>query len=218
MLDISRHKKLISGLNLKNIKILVAGAGGLGSTVLNNLVRFGFENIIIYDPKMIDPPDLNRQILYNQEDLYQNKAFTALKKLKKINPNCNIKAIDKALSSHFNEKVDIAFDCMDNIEGRLVLEKICKKLQIPMIHGAVQEFSGQVTVIVPGITTSLLDIYEGFDIPKTPQVFPPTVLVTASIQVSEAIKILKDDFKNALINKILFFNLLYNDFEILQLI
>ncbi|ANQ54650.1 MULTISPECIES: HesA/MoeB/ThiF family protein [Thermosipho] len=86
---ISRHEKLIDK-NILSKKILVAGAGGLGLTNLELLVRLGFKNIVVYDPKSIDPPDLNRQILFDYFDVNKQKVIIAKEKLKRINPNCNV--------------------------------------------------------------------------------------------------------------------------------
>ncbi|APT74899.1 hypothetical protein SU69_06875 [Thermosipho melanesiensis] len=61
------------------------------------------------------------------------------------------------------------------------------------------------------------EIFLGYAFPKSPQVLPPSVFITASIQGSEALKVLNNDFENSLINKILFFDILHNDFEIVHM-
>ncbi|ONN26917.1 hypothetical protein XJ44_06380 [Thermosipho affectus] len=109
------------------------------------------------------------------------------------------------------------FDCLDNIEGRLILDDLSHKLNIPLIHGAVERFSGQITVILPNVTKSLLNILKGYVFPTTPQVFPPAVLITASFQVLEAIKILSGNLEDALVNKLLFFDLQDNYFETIRI-
>ncbi|MBO8140285.1 MAG: HesA/MoeB/ThiF family protein [Thermosipho sp. (in: Bacteria)] len=221
MLDISRHIDLYKKLSdkLNNSHIFVAGAGGLGSVVLQNLVRLGFKNIIIYDHKEIDPPDLNRQILYDSKDIGKKKTLVARKKLLKINPLCNIKVFEEKITKNtkFNGKIDLIFDCVDNIETRFILDEFAHRLNIPLIHGAVQEYRGQITVIYPGKTKSLRELFLGYSSPKNPQVLPPTVFITGSLLVSEALKILNKDFENSLINKILFFDIFYNDFEVIKL-
>ncbi|MBO8160492.1 MAG: HesA/MoeB/ThiF family protein [Thermosipho sp. (in: Bacteria)] len=220
MLDITRHQKLIEDISDKiyNSNILIAGAGGLGSTVLENLIRIGFRNITIFDPKKIDPPDLNRQILYDQSDIGKEKVLIAKEKLLRINPECNITIFQEKFpgNSHFNAKCDLAFDCLDNIESRFILDDFCQINKIPLIHAAVEEYKGQITIIYPGKTKSLKQILTGASTPIQPQVLPPTVIIAASIQVSEALKILKNDFENSLLNKMLLFNIYYNDFEIIN--
>jgi molybdopterin/thiamine biosynthesis adenylyltransferase len=221
MLDISRHKDLYQKMSdkLNDSRILVAGSGGLGNIVLQNLVRLGFKNILIYDYKEIDPPDLNRQILFDSENIGKKKTEVAKQKLLKINPLCNIEVCDEKITKEtkIKEKIDLIFDCVDNVETRFILDEIAHKLNVPLIHGAVEGYRGQITVIYPGKTKSLREIFLGYQSPKNPQVIAPTVFIAGSIQVSEALKILNNDFKNSLINKILIFDINYNEFEIINL-
>ncbi|SHH18682.1 HesA/MoeB/ThiF family protein [Thermosipho atlanticus] len=220
MLDVSRHIKLYQKLShkIKNSNILVAGAGGLGSTVLQNLVRIGFKNITIYDPKEIDPPDLNRQILFDSTDIGKSKVQVAKEKLLKINPECNIDIFPEKITKHtkLNKHFDIIFDCLDNTESRFDLDELSLKYKVPLIHGSVEEYRGEITVIYPGITKSLKEIFLGYYSTQCWQVIPPTVLIAASFQVSEGLKILEGNFEDALLNKILFFDILHNDFEIIN--
>ncbi|QTA37327.1 HesA/MoeB/ThiF family protein [Thermosipho ferrireducens] len=222
MLDTSRHEKLLGKETMEKISqtnVLVAGAGGLGSTVLQLLVRLGFSNITIVDPKIVDPPDLNRQILYTREDLGKHKALIAKERLLSINPSCEILSIIDEIDENFNleKNIDIVIDCFDNFESRFILESWCEKKGIPFVHGGVEEYRAQVTVIIPGKTKSLKEIYFGITTKNKPQVFPPTVIITASLQVNETIKLLKGDLSNALVNKILFVDILKNEYEILSL-
>ncbi|RKX38247.1 MAG: hypothetical protein DRP20_03400, partial [Thermotogae bacterium] len=71
-----RHEQLLSQCmeKIKKTKVLVAGLGGLGSTVLNLLARTGFEHLYAVDHKIVDEPDLNRQILYDHGDLGRRKV------------------------------------------------------------------------------------------------------------------------------------------------
>ncbi|MDK2886265.1 MAG: molybdopterin-synthase adenylyltransferase [Thermosipho sp. (in: thermotogales)] len=221
MLDISRHINLVKNIldKLNYSRILVVGAGGLGTVVLENLVRLGFKNIIIYDYKEIDPPDLNRQILYDSEDIGKIKVSISKEKLLNINPLCNIEVFNEQINknTNFDQEIDLIFDCVDNIETKFILDEIAQKFKIPLIHAAVEEFRGQITVIYPGKTKTLRDIFLGYTSRQCIQVLPPSVFIAASLQVSEAIKILSNDFENSLINKILFFDILHNEFEIINL-
>jgi len=221
MLDISRHINLVKNIldKLNYSRILVVGAGGLGTVVLENLVRLGFKNIIIYDYKEIDPPDLNRQILYDSEDIGKIKVSISKEKLLKINPLCNIEVFNEQINknTNFDQEIDLIFDCVDNIETKFILDEIAQKFKIPLIHAAVEEFRGQITVIYPGKTKTLRDIFLGYTSRQCIQVLPSSVFIAASLQVSEAIKILSNDLENSLINKILFFDILHNEFEIINL-
>ncbi len=221
----SRHLNLIGEANFKKIrkaKVLVAGAGGLGSHVLQLLTRFGFGSIHIFDPGILDTPDLNRQIIYNQNDLGTFKVESASSNLKKINSDINIVSHKQLIENKSSvPKVDVVVDCLDNFKGRLVLETLFLKNGIPIIHGGVSQFYGQVTTLIPGETLPLSEIF-GKDFMETADttskdIFPPTVMNVASIQVSETIKLVSGMKEKLLIKKLLTIDLRSNHFDIIEL-
>ncbi|KLO23720.1 MULTISPECIES: HesA/MoeB/ThiF family protein [unclassified Marinitoga] len=216
----SRHKNLYNNFEkIRNSKVLVAGAGGLGSNVLMNLSRLGIGEIHIFDSGILDMPDLNRQILYDIEDLGKKKVFVAKEKLTKINPDIEIHIHDEKIEENtILPSVDIAIDCFDNFESRKILDKKIHEINIPLIHGGVERFFGQVTDIIPGKTKSLREILGNIEDSKEIKlVVPYSVSIIASLQVNEAIKILLGDYKNALINKMLIMDLTFNSFDIIDL-
>jgi len=221
----ARHINLLGKEKFAKIheaSVMVAGAGGLGSTVLNLLARLGVGTIHFYEFAEIDPPDLNRQILYNSEDVGDTKCNIALARLKKINPGINIIAhCEKITAKTEIPKVDLVFDCLDNFTSRYILDDLIFPKGIPMIHAGVCSYFGQVTVIIPGKTKSLrktipLDARK-FDKKIDKNIFPPIVTTIASIQVSEGVKYLSNDFNNLLFGKILIVDLMSNSFDIIQL-
>jgi len=221
----SRHINLLGKAEFAKISkasVLVAGSGGLGSTVLNLLVRMGIGTIHFFEYDEINSSNLNRQILYNSENIGADKCKIALENLRKINPNINIIAhCEKITEKTKIPKVDLVFDCLDNFTSRYILDDLIFPKGIPMIHAGVSTYFGQLTVIIPGKTKSLrktipLDAKK-FDEKIDTNIFPPVVTIMASLQVSEGVKYLRNDFNNLLFRKILIIDLLSNSFDIIQL-
>jgi molybdopterin/thiamine biosynthesis adenylyltransferase len=198
--------------------IFVAGAGGLGCTVLSLIVRIGVKNIYLIDHGIVDEPDLNRQILYDRNDLGKSKVKVAGEKLKMINPECNLITIDKTLDEKFIlPAVDIVIDCLEGFKSKLILDDLCQRKSIPLVHAGVGKFSGQVMTLMYNGGPTLKELYRGaVEEDKERQIFPPTVVLTAALQVSEMTKIIcnKGDILNG---KILQINLLQNHFDFLNL-
>jgi len=198
--------------------VFVAGAGGLGCTVLSLIVRIGVKNIYLIDHGIVDEPDLNRQILYDRNDLGKSKVKVAGEKLKMINPECNLITIDKTLDEKFIlPAVDIVIDCLEGFRSKLILDDLCQRKSIPLVHAGVGKFSGQVMTLMYNGGPTLKELYRGaVEEDKERQIFPPAVVLTAALQVSEMTKIIcnKGDILNG---KILQINLLQNHFDFLNL-
>ncbi len=225
MRQYARHSGLFSEAQFARIqetRVLVAGAGGLGSTVLQLLTRYGFGEIHFYDDGILDPPDLNRQILYTSRDLGVSKASTAKDLLRAINPDVTIIAHQERLSMDSQlPDVDLVMDCLDNFAGRLLLDARFFKQGIPVIHGGASTFFGQVTTLVPGKTLGLADIYgerNMQDVPGRPKdIYPPVVTAVASVQASESVKLACGLYDALLLNKIQVIDLLNNAFDVIKI-
>ncbi|MHA1271198.1 MAG: HesA/MoeB/ThiF family protein [Candidatus Helarchaeota archaeon] len=184
-------------IKLKNSKVLVAGAGGLGSPVLLYLSAAGVGTIKIIDNDTVDLSNLNRQILYNVQDFNKQKALIAQNRLKKLNPEINIIGLSDTLNENNADKllsgVDLIIDCLDNFKTRFLINKFCVKNKIPFVHGAIYGLEGRVMFIDPNNEESpcLSCFYPENPPPmgKFP-VLGSTVGITASIEASEAIKYL----------------------------
>ncbi|OQY09561.1 MAG: hypothetical protein B6I29_03125 [Marinitoga sp. 4572_148] len=188
-------------------------------SIIQNLVRLGIGEIYIYDDGIIDMPDLNRQILYTHEDLGKEKVYVAREKLMEINPDVKVHIHNERIAEKTElPDVDIVIDCFDNFESRKILDKKIHEKNIPLIHGGVERFYGQITDIIPGKTKSLNDILGDVkDTDEIKLVAPYTVSIIASIQVSEAMKILFEDYENALLNKLLIIDIYFNNFDVIEL-
>ncbi len=137
-------------LKLKNAKVLVVGAGGLGCPVLLYLSAAGVGKIGIMDADVVDMTNLQRQILYKVEDIGSPKATTAAIRLSKMNDMIEYEAVKQNLKPEnariFIKNYDIVVDCTDNFTARYLINDYCVKLQKPFVYGAIHQFEGQVSV------------------------------------------------------------------------
>lgn len=135
---------------LKNAKILVVGAGGLGCPVLLYLASMGIGKIGIIDFDAVELSNLHRQVLFDTAQIGQNKATCAKEKLKKINPEIHYKAYTFRLTA-FNAmelflQYDLIIDGSDNFSTRYLVNDACVITNKPLIHGAIYRYEGQVSV------------------------------------------------------------------------
>jgi len=135
---------------LKAAKVLVIGAGGLGCPVLQYLTASGVGEIGIADGDVIDISNLQRQVLYTEQEIGQCKAETAAGKLTLLNPNVKINVhpffIDSSNALDLISGYDIVVDGSDNFATRYLVNDACVMLDKPMVSGAIYKFEGQVSV------------------------------------------------------------------------
>jgi len=172
----------------------VVGAGGLGGYVIEMLARFGVGTLRIIDGDRFDETNLNRQLLAVEANLGKAKAEEAALRVAAINSTVQTEILAGKFGSEnadqFLSGLDVVLDCLDNVGTRLLLEQRCKVLGIPLVHGAVGAWSGQVLTILPGDDT-LYNLYgaDGTPIPPIGAAsFVPATI--ASYQVAECIKLL----------------------------
>jgi len=177
---------------LKNAKVFVAGAGGLGSAISIYLTAAGIGRIRIVDHEKIELSNRNRQILHCDEDVGREKAASAEEKLKKINPDVILEAISETIEENnvleLVDDFDLIVDAMDNFHTRYLLNRTAIVKNIPFFHGAINGLYGQATTIIPGKTACLRCI---FPEPPPSMVFPvvgATCGVIGCIQVTEIVK------------------------------
>ena len=132
--------KLIGEENLNKIKnktVCIVGLGGVGGFATEAIVRSGIGNVIIVDYDNIDISNLNRQIITNQNNIGNSKVQEMQKRIKSINPNCNITIIEEKIDSNninliFQNKIDYLIDACDTITTKeaLIIECIKRKIKI----------------------------------------------------------------------------------------
>ena len=192
-----------SQLNLNKKTITILGLGALGSNSANLLARAGI-NLKLIDFDTIDETNLLSQSLYNYNDLKKNKAETAYKKLKEINPLISINFINAIIDDSNLEllKSDLVLDCTDNISTRLLINEYCYKNKIPLVHSAVIGYKG---VIYNSLDNQpcLSCIYKSFSNEEKCETFGvlnTIVSLISSIASNEVIKILlKENYEKALL-------------------
>ncbi len=207
---------------LGDFKVCVVGCGGLGGYIIEFLGRLGIGHITVVDGDFFDETNLNRQILSEVETIGKSKALTAQKRMKQVNPLIEVTPITERISEENAHEVlkghDLIIDAVDRINTRFLLQDTASKLNIPLIHGAIAGWYGQVSTIFPGDKT-LDKIYpskdgNGLESELGNPSFTPALV--ASIEVSEALKVLlgKGEF---LRKKLLYIDLLDHDYVVMEL-
>ncbi len=198
---------------LMNSSAVVIGCGALGTVSSNYLTRAGIGQIRIIDRDFIEENNLQRQILFDENDISDNlpKAIAAQRKLKEVNSRVKVEGIvTDANYSNIDEltkDVDIIIDGTDNFETRFLINDFCVKNSVPWVYGACIGSRGVVMDIIPSRTPCLRCVFEtmpqigSFPTCDTAGVIGPIAGIIASFQVTEAIKILTSDY--ASVNKAL---------------
>lgn len=194
---------------LKRSRVFIAGAGGLGSPIASYLTAAGIGMIRMIDHDHVALSNLNRQILYWEEDIGRKKVDSAKKKLTNLNSAVEIETIGETITednvSRLVDGCDVIVDAMDNLSTRYILNRCAIERNIPFFHGAVHGFEGRVMTIIPGKTACLRCMYRG---PVPQEKFPVIGVAPAvigSIQATEVIKYLVGIGK-LLTNRLLFYN------------
>lgn len=135
---------------LSEAKVLIVGAGGLGSPAAMYLTAAGVGHIGLMDDDAVGLSNLQRQILYAEAELGKFKAEAAAERLMSMNTSISAEPIVCRLSEENAEEVigrfDMIVDGCDNFETRCLMDKTCRRLGKPYIYGAIQGFEGQVSV------------------------------------------------------------------------
>ncbi|HEB70313.1 MAG TPA: HesA/MoeB/ThiF family protein [Desulfobulbus sp.] len=200
---------------LRKSHVIICGCGGLGGQVIESLARIGVGRLTLFDPDRFSPSNLNRQLGALTETLGNNKAEVLADRVGRIHDLCRV----KALAMDFREtdrfiNADVVVDCLDNDTARRDLATRCLKQSLPLVHGAVNGWYGQIGIQLPG--GNLLErLY-----PKQSRTTePPPVLsftpsLVACLQAAETVKLLIGR-PSQLINGWLSVDLLHGDFEYL---
>lgn len=206
-------------------KVVIIGAGGLGGTVLELLARMGIGKLIIADKDIIVDSNLNRQILSTETNLGQRKTEVAIKRVEEINSFIEIVGHSVFINSDNVGKIiegaEVVVDALDNLPSRFVLQKACRDLKIPLVHGAIAGFNGQLTTISPEDKGLELIYGSNKDLPEhgsEVELGAPTVTpaIIASLEAQEVIKILLKRGK-LFRNRLLYLDIEEGTMEILNL-
>ena len=187
-------------LKLLEAKVLCLGAGGLGSPAALYLAAAGVGTVGIVDMDVVDASNLQRQILHNFDRVGERKVDSAKKTLNALNPDVNVVTYDVRLGADNIVDIiadyDVIVDGADNFPVRYMLNDASVKLGIPVVHGSIFRFEGQVTVFDPRNGPTYRDmIPEPPPAEMAPSCAEAGVLgvlpgIVGSIQALEAIKLI----------------------------
>ncbi|MBC8500655.1 MAG: HesA/MoeB/ThiF family protein [Nanoarchaeota archaeon] len=179
---------------LEKKTVAVVGVGAIGTVSSELLARAGI-NLIVIDRDVVELNNLQRQLLYNEEDIGKPKALVAEKKLKKINSKIKIRSYCKDLSfENINilKNADLILDCTDNFETRFLINDYCLKNKKPWIYAAGIRKNGTMMNFFPNNVCfrCIFKDARGLETCETAGVFGATTTVVGSLQTINAIKIL----------------------------
>ena len=211
------QKKLLAA------RVVLIGCGATGTNIANHLARAGVGRLTIVDRDFIELNNLQRQLLFDEQDLAQNlpKAIAAERKLRAINSDIDVQGIVSVVNAENIESLikgaTLVMDGTDNFETRYILNDACIKNNIPWIYtGAVSSY-GMSQTIIPGKTACLRCMMRDIPAPGTTAtcdtagVIGPVVGAVASVSAAEAIKFIvgNGDLNHGIVH----FDLWYNSFE-----
>jgi adenylyltransferase/sulfurtransferase len=194
-IDIEGQEKLLAA------KVLVIGAGGLGSPAALYLASAGVGTLMIADGDTVDATNLQRQILHRESTVGLSKVASAVQALAEINPACRVIPLAERLSGEALEarvaEADVVLDCCDNFATRHAVNRACVKFGKPLVSGAAIKFDGQISVFDPrqGNAPCYHCLFpEAEDVEElrcaVTGVFAPLTGIIGAMQAAEALKLL----------------------------
>lgn len=225
---ISRQKEVFTDneqQKLRNTPVVVVGCGGLGGTIIEQLVRAGFENLTIIDQDVFDKTNLNRQIRSNLDTIGKSKVETTKNAMLKINPNLNITSYDSTVTpeniSEIFEGNDIVIDAVDNVYTRVMISREAYSQDMAFVHCAVETTVGQLTVTTKD-TPSYEELFKLKSVGKSleesrdyllglstekPQVLGSTPAIFGALEVNETIKYILNDENTIIAPRVLLWDI-----------
>ena len=148
---------------LHNATVALVGMGGLGCPVSQSLIASGIGKLIIIDGDKVELSNLHRQPLYGVEDIGQLKVQVAKKKLMQLNESAIVEPIEEFLDENnginFLSDAAIIIDATDNIQTRQLIDRLSKKLEVPMVYGGLYRYEGQVAVLNANGSPGYVDLF-----------------------------------------------------------
>ncbi|MBC7232316.1 MAG: HesA/MoeB/ThiF family protein [Chloroflexi bacterium] len=176
----------------------IVGAGGLGGWIIEGLARMGVGRLIIIDGDVFEENNLNRQALCVEHGLGQPKVLLAQQRVAEVNAAVEVVAhqlrVDEAQMVQLLQGAQVVVDALDALPTRLALQRAARKLSVPMVHGAIAGYVGQVMTIFPD-DPGLLELYGGSRVPErgievqwgNPAATP---MMIAAWEIQEVVKLL----------------------------
>ena len=185
---------------LLNSRVLIIGAGGLGSPAALYLAAAGVGTIGIADGDRVELSNLQRQIIHDSARIGQSKTASAAKRLQAINPACHVEQIpvmlDQANLPRLIQRYDFVLDATDTLTAKFMINDICVSQGTPFSHGGILRFSGQTMTVLPGVSPCYRCLFD--ELPPEEEreacerdgVFGLLPGVIGTLQAAEAVKYL----------------------------
>ncbi len=212
-------------------KVLIAGAGGLGTPCASYLAGMGVGHIGIVDNDVVSLSNLPRQFMYGTADIGHEKAKVIAARLHGANPTIHIEPIvtriDRGNAGKLISGYDVVASCLDNLDTRYILNQACVEARIPMVEAGIMGFTGIVTVVKPGHGPCYHCVFPQKDrtnegsadakgqTPSPPGVLGSTAGTAGSVQAGEVLKLLLG-IGESLVGRMLLFDLLRADFRLVS--
>lgn len=217
-IDLPGQEAIVAG------RVLVVGAGGLGSPVSLYLAAAGVGHIGLVDADTVSLSNLQRQIIHGTGDIGRPKTESAREAMLRVNPGIEVATYPLYLTADNAEtiigKYDIVVDCTDNFDARLLINDACVRMGKPFVFGAVSRFTGQIFTHLPG--TADFRTFFGDESLETGQpcavtgILNTVVGVVGSLQATEVVKYLVHT-GDLLTNRLLLFDAVAMTFRVVEI-
>jgi molybdopterin/thiamine biosynthesis adenylyltransferase len=221
---------------IRTARALVVGIGALGNEVCKNLAMMGVRLIAALDRDTVEVANLSRSVFFRQQDEGQLKTEVIRRRIEELNPDVEVLTLPGDLSQELGlgliRRMDMIFSCLDSRLARRTVNRMCGKVGKPWVDGAMENLLGEVSVYMPengrcyecGLTemqkvmiaeaascrgVALRNLAMG-KVPTTSTMGS----IVAALQVQEGVKLLHEDYENALVGKTMAINCNINDFYI----
>ncbi|MEW5932642.1 MAG: ThiF family adenylyltransferase [Bacillota bacterium] len=199
-------------LRLLDAQATVVGLGGAGGLAAEILARAGVGTLVLVDRDTFEETNLNRQLLANSSTIGRSKAEVACEHIPKVNPHTQVVVRWQALTpdtvrslleepSGATRRNRVVVDCLDSGRDRLILQRGCRELGLPLVHGAVSGWRGRVMLIMPD-GPGLEHFYDDGDVPTPVEIVetgvaPPVPAIMAAWEAGLALRVLLGDVSAA---------------------
>ncbi len=202
-------------LRLRNARVCITGAGGLGSPIAMQLTAMGVGYIRLVDRDVVELSNLHRQILYTDADIGKVKVEAAASRLKAINSSVDVEPLAVSINEGTADDVikgcDLVIDGLDSIDARYALNDACIRAGIPYVYGGALGMLGSACTVLPGKSACIRCIFPELSDDEMPTcsiegVHPSILYIVSAVQVSEAVRIITGQ-EPVLLNKLLYIDL-----------
>lgn len=185
---------------LRESRVLVIGAGGLGSPAALYLAAAGIGTIGIADGDRVELSNLQRQIIHDSASIGQSKTASAAKRLQAINPACRVEQIPTMLDQDnlpgLLTRYNFVLDATDTLAAKFMINDLCVSQAVPFSHGGILRFQGQTMTVLPGVSPCYRCLFgelppeEDREVCERDGVFGLLPGVIGTLQAAEAVKFL----------------------------